>query len=52
VLIFSFFLFFGEWLIDLVINGKRESLRIEIRDSILTSIIVGILVVIGNNSLK
>ena len=52
LVIFSFGLFFGEFLLDTIINSERDSLRIEIRDSFLTAIIVSLLVTIGYKSLK
>lgn len=52
LLIFSIGLFFGELLLDTILEDKRDLLKIEVRDSFLTAIIVAILVVIGNKSLK
>lgn len=52
LLIFSIGLFFGELLLDIILEDKRDLLKIEVRDSFLTAIIVAILVVIGNKSLK
>ncbi len=52
LIIFSFGLFFGEFLLDTIINSERDSLKIEIRDSVLTAIIVSLLITIGYKSLK
>ena len=52
LVIFSFGLFFGEFLLDTIINSERDSLKIEIRDSVLTAIIVSLLVTVGYKSLK
>lgn len=52
LLVFSVGLFFGELLLDGIIGEKRDILKVEIRDSFLTALIVAILVVIGNKSLK
>jgi|TARA_B110000240_G_C13470123_1_gene440564 hypothetical protein len=52
LVIFSFGLFFGEFLLDTIINSERDSLNIEIRDSVLTAIIVSLLITVGYKSLK
>ncbi len=50
--VFSIGLFFGEWLLDIVLNNKRDIIKVEAIESVIIGLIVAILIVIGNKSLK
>jgi len=50
--VFSIGLFFGEWLIDKIFDSSRDSLKIEIIQSILIGCLVALLFVFGSKSLK
>lgn len=49
---FSVGLFFGEWLLDVIFNSERTSLKIEIMESVIIGLIVAVLMIIGNKSLR
>lgn len=50
--IFSVGLFFGEWLLDVILNSKRDTIREEALDAVLVGLIVAFLLVIQHKSLK
>ncbi len=50
--VFSIGLFFGEWLLDVILNSKRDTIKIEAMESVIIGFIVALLIVIGNKSLK
>lgn len=50
--IFSVGLFFGEWLLDILFNSERNSLKIEIIECVIIGLIVAVLMIIGNKSLR
>ena len=51
-MVFAIGLFFGEWLLDVIINSKRDIIKTEVMESIIIGLIVAILIIIGNKSLR
>ncbi len=49
---FSIGLFFGEWLLDIIINSSRSAVKIEIFESIIIAFIVAILFAFFSNFKK
>lgn len=50
--VFSTGLFFGEWLLDVILNSKRDTISGEARDAVLVGLIVAFLLVVQQKSLK
>ena len=50
--VFSAGLFFGEWLLDVVMKSERDTIREEALDAVLVGLIVSFLLVVQNESLK
>lgn len=55
VILFSIFsagLFLGEWLLDIILKSNRDTLKVEAMESLIIGLIVALLMVFGNTSLK
>ena len=45
---FSVGMFFGEWLLDIILKSERDTIKIEALESIIIGLIVALLIMVNN----